>query len=78
MNDNLHALENGNGGWPEYRRLMIAELKQLNERMKAMEKTVGKIHTSVAVLKTKAAFYGAGVAFVVSAGMSWLMNKGGP
>ena len=78
MNDNLHTLENGNGGWSEYRRLVVAELKQMNARMTKMEEKMNDIYTSIAILKTKAAFYGAGVALIVSVGMSWLNNRGGP
>ena len=74
MNDNLHTLENGNGDWSQYRRLVVAELRRMNKQMADMQKTMSDIKTNMAVLNVKVA----AIAVVASAGMSWLMNRGSP
>lgn len=46
-------------GWPEYQRLVLAELTRLDETVQQVKKDVEHIRISVAVLRTKAISWGA-------------------
>lgn len=46
-------------GWPEYQRLVLAELARLDEGMQQVQKDVEHIRVTVAVLRTKAISWGA-------------------
>jgi hypothetical protein len=46
-------------GWPEYQRLVLAELTRLDEGMQQVQKDVERIRITVAVLRTKAISWGA-------------------
>lgn len=46
-------------GWPEYQRLVLAELTRLDEGMQQVQKDVEHIRITLAVLRTKAVSWGA-------------------
>ena len=46
-------------GWPEYQRLVLAELTRLDETVQQVKRDVEHIRISVAVLRTKAISWGA-------------------
>lgn len=52
----LQASENG---WDQWAKFVLHELERLNINYEALRKEVGKIHTEVATLKTKAGLWGA-------------------
>tara|TARA_R100000306_G_scaffold61695_2_gene65096 strand:- start:439 stop:654 length:216 start_codon:yes stop_codon:yes gene_type:complete len=46
-------------GWPEYQRLVLAELSRLDGNVQQVKKDVEHIRLTVAVLRTKAISWGA-------------------
>ena len=67
----------GNGetnGWAEYKRLVIHELESTNIRLERLDKRLGKIEHRLTILQTKAAMYAAGIAIVISGGVSFLLK----
>lgn len=50
--------QSGNG-WDEWRKLVLHEQMVHSERLNCIDKKLTIIHTDIAILKTKAAFYGA-------------------
>jgi len=50
---------NGNGGFLEYRRLILSSLKNLDEKVGAMDEKIDTIVTEVALLKLKSGLWGA-------------------
>ena len=46
-------------GWPEYQRLVLAELERHNAVMVAMNIALGEIRVELAMLKIKASIWGA-------------------
>ena len=66
-----HTSENG---WAEYKRLVINELERTNNRLDLMDKRLAKIERNIAILQTKAATWAAGIAIIVSGGVSLLVK----
>jgi len=62
----------GSNGWTEYKRLVINELERTNRRLDIMDKRLARIEKNVVVLQTKAATWAAGIAIVISGGVSLL------
>jgi len=70
-----HGQKNGGtNGWAEYKRLVIHELESTNIRLDRLDKRLAKIEQRITVLQTKAATYAAGVAIIISGGMSLLLK----
>lgn len=63
-----------NNGWDEYKRLVINELGRANKRLDLVDKRLSRIESSVIILQTKAATWAAGIALLVSGGMSLLLK----
>ena len=55
-------MDNGNQGvgtsWREYRRLILAELKRIENKSRKHDEEIVKLKTDMAVLKSKAAIIG--------------------
>jgi len=64
----------GTNGWDQYKRLVINELERTNKRLESMDKRLAKIERNIVVLQTKAATWAAGIAIVISGGMSLLIK----
>ena len=64
----------GTNGWAEYKRLVIHELESTNIRLERLDKRLSKIEHRLTVLQTKAATYAAGIAIVISGGISLLLK----
>ena len=64
----------GTNGWAEYKRLVIHELESTNTRLDRLDKRLAKIEQRITILQTKAATYAAGVAIVISGGVSLLLK----
>lgn len=64
----------GTNGWDEYKRLVIHELESTNIRLDRLDKRLAKIEQRITVLQTKAATYAAGVAILISGGVSFLIK----
>tara|TARA_R110000824_G_scaffold227575_3_gene415387 strand:- start:701 stop:934 length:234 start_codon:yes stop_codon:yes gene_type:complete len=62
----------GTNGWDQYKRLVINELERTNNRLDSMDKRLAKIEKNIVVLQTKAAMYAAGIAVIISGGVSLL------
>ncbi len=60
--------------WHQYRRLVIAELERTNTKLETMDKRLSKIERNIAILQTKAASWAAGIAIVISGGVSLLLK----
>jgi hypothetical protein len=70
-----HGHKNGGtNGWAEYKRLVIHELKHTNIRLDRLDKRLAKIEQRITILQTKAATYAAGIAIVISGGVSFLLK----
>lgn len=54
-----------NGGWAEYKRLIVAEIARHDKWLRSLEKRSGDHETAIAVLKAKAALWGAAAGLVV-------------
>ncbi len=65
---------NNTNGWDEYKLLVISELERANQRLDAVDKRLTKIEKNIAILQTKAATYSAGIAIIVSGGVSLLLK----
>jgi len=61
-------------GWDQYKRLVIHELENTNSRLDRMDKRLAKIERNIVVLQTKAATWAAGIAIVISGGVSLLLK----
>ena len=61
-------------GWTEYKRLVINELERTNKRLDIMDKRLSKIERNIVILQTKAATWAAGIAIVISGGVSLLLK----
>jgi len=71
----MTSFDPGNGnGWTEYKRLVINELERTNLRLDRMDKRLGRIERNITVLQTKAATWAAGIAIVISGGVSLLLK----
>lgn len=55
------------GGWSEWQRYVLAELKQLRRDYKALDEKLDRITVEMAVLKTKGTMFGALAGIVASA-----------
>ena len=64
----------GTNGWAEYKRLVIHELESTNIRLDRLDKRLAKIEQRLTVLQTKAATYAAGIAIIISGGVSFLLK----
>lgn len=64
----------GTNGWAEYKRLVINELERTNSRLDAVDRRLAKIERNIVVLQTKAATWAAGIAIVISGGVSLLLK----
>ena len=47
------------GGWSEYQRLVLSELKRLDEAIEKLVKSVNQLSRDVEMLKVKAGIWGA-------------------
>ena len=65
---------NDNNGWDEYKRLVINELSRANSRLDLVDRRLSGIERNIGVLQTKAATWAAGVAIIISGGMSLLLK----
>jgi hypothetical protein len=63
-------------GWPEYQRLVLAELTRLDEGMQKVQEDVTQIRLSVAILRAKAVTWGA-VGGVLMWGLSVIVSYWG-
>jgi len=66
--------QGNSNGWDQYKRLVIHELENTNLRLDRMDKRLSKIERNIAVLQTKAATWAAGIAIVISGGVSLLLK----
>ena len=64
----------GTNGWTEYKRLVIHELERTNSRLDMVDKRLSKIERNISILQTKAATWAAGIAIIISGGISLLTN----
>jgi hypothetical protein len=64
----------GTNGWGEYKRLVIHELESTNIRLDRLDKRLAKIEQRITILQTKAATYAAGIAIIISGGVSFLLK----
>ena len=64
----------GTNGWDQYKRLVINELERTNKRLDTMDKRLAKIERNIVVLQTKAATWAAGIAIIISGGVSLLIK----
>ena len=60
----------GGNGWDQYKRLVIAELERTNQRLDNMDKRLSHIERNIAILQTKAAVWAAGIAAILSSGIT--------
>lgn len=58
--------ENPTNGWQEWKNHVLAEQTRFADELHAVNNKLDQLRTDVVILKTKAAFYGGGVAFVVT------------
>ena len=63
-------------GWPEYQRLVLAELTRLDDGMQKVQEDVTQIRLSVAILRAKAVTWGA-VGGVLMWGLSVIVSYWG-
>lgn len=63
-----------NGGWREYKRLIVSEVSRHDGWLRSLETRVGDVRTELRVLQAKAAMWGAG-AGLVAAGLVALALK---
>ncbi len=56
--------------WIEYRRLIMSELKSLNDSVKELSEKIGSIDKRLAILETKAALVGA-----IAGGLAYAIPK---
>jgi hypothetical protein len=61
-------------GWDQYKRLVISELERTNNKLEQMDKRLSHIERHIAVLQTKSASYAAGVALLISGGISLVIK----
>ena len=61
-------------GWDQYKRLVIHELENTNSRLDRMDKKLGRIERNITILQTKAATWAAGIAIIISGGVSLLIK----
>ena len=66
--------DGGTNGWQEYKRLVINELERANLRLDLVDKRLSNLEKNISILQTKAATYAAGVAIIISGGMSLLLK----
>jgi hypothetical protein len=64
----------GSNGWDQYKRLVINELERTNHRLDMVDKRLSKIEKNIVILQTKAATWAAGIAMVISGGVSLLIK----
>ncbi len=65
----------GSNGWDQYKRLVINELERTNHRLDMVDKRLSKIEKNIVILQTKAATWAAGIAIVISGGVSLLIKN---
>jgi sensor domain CHASE-containing protein len=61
-------------GWQEYKRLVINELERANHRLDLVDKRLANMEKHITVLQTKAATWAAAVAFLISGGVTFLLQ----
>ena len=61
-------------GWDQYKRLVIHELENTNSRLERMDKRLARIERNITILQTKAATWAAGIAIIISGGVSLLIK----
>ena len=64
----------GDNGWTEYKRLVLNELERTNHRLDMVDKRLLKIERHLAIVQTKVATWAAGIALIISGGMSFLIK----
>ena len=64
----------GTNGWAEYKRLVINELERANNRLDMMDKRLSRMEKHITILQTKAAVWAAGLAVIISGGMTLLFK----
>lgn len=71
MPDKPEQLE---GGWSEYRKLVVVELERLNSQINEIERRLVKMQVELQVLKVKATLAGAGAGLLLSAVVTQLVK----
>ena len=66
--------DTGDNGWTEYKRLVLNELERTNHRLDMVDKRLLKIERHLAIVQTKVATWAAGIAIIISGGMSFLIK----
>ena len=61
-------------GWDQYKRLVIHELENTNSRLDRMDSRLSRIERHISILQTKAATWAAGIAIIISGGVSLLIQ----
>lgn len=67
------------GGWPEYRLLLMREIDRLNEGWKDCVEKLNDVDREITIIKAKSAVWGAIIALIVStavAVISALISRG--
>ncbi len=75
--DNNRLSKSGDGAWPEYRRLVIAELERLATDNRHLHRDVSEAKTAIALLQLKSGAWGAIAGAVVAVGTVLLRFIGG-
>ncbi|MDE2021037.1 MAG: hypothetical protein KGJ13_11930 [Patescibacteria group bacterium] len=57
----------GEGDWPDYRRVVLTSLHRLEQSDKSQDEMLKKIDINLAILTTRVSLYAGGVAVVVTA-----------
>ena len=75
--DNNTGASNGNGNgtssWAMWQRLVLSEIKRLDEGLKEAVKEIGDLKIKLAVLQTKAAMWGAIAALITTGIVEFVM-----
>ena len=64
----------GDNGWAEYKRLVLNELERTNFRLDRVDNRLSKIERHLAIVQTKVATWAAGIALIISGGVSFLIQ----
>lgn len=66
--------EHPTNGWQEWKNHVLAEQTRLADQLDTVGDKLDQLRTDVVILKTKAAFYGGGVALVVTVLVDLIMR----
>lgn len=62
---------NGDNGWREYQKLVLAELERCDKRIREVEIRVAALEMALAIARTKLTMYSGIVAIIISALVSF-------